>query len=76
MNDFTKEELESISNCIEIYGHDCMMPGFIYDPLLLKVQSMIDNYCSCDDCIHYFINDHSVVDGKALRRCKDCGKTE
>ncbi len=36
MNDFTKEELENISDELE---------GTIHDALRQKIQSMVDNYC-------------------------------
>ena len=43
MNDLTKEELESIHNCINLHygglGHHR------YNQLLKKIQFMIDNYC-------------------------------
>jgi predicted RNA-binding protein with EMAP domain len=46
MNQFTKEELESIANCIWVY-QDLSDTG-TYSDLLKKVQSIIDNYCEHD----------------------------
>jgi hypothetical protein len=46
MNDFTKEELESILNWGEVYtefGHSWTYK--IHKPLMEKIQSMINNYC-------------------------------
>jgi hypothetical protein len=54
MNDFTKEELELLSDGLNYavgnpYGFtaDSIMP--LYD----KIQSMIDNYCDHDDRQYY-----------------------
>jgi hypothetical protein len=41
MNDFTKEELEQIEYCMLYAGMDDEL-------VLLKIQSMIDNYCELD----------------------------
>jgi hypothetical protein len=40
MNDFTKEELESIYLSVSDYWYE--------DPLLDKIRSMIDDYCEHD----------------------------
>ncbi len=46
MNDFTKEELESIANWGNVYTEfGCSWSDKIERPLINKVQSMIDNYC-------------------------------
>jgi hypothetical protein len=46
MNDFTKEELKQISIGLSWWFQGC---GFMqeeeYKPLVVKIQSMIDNYC-------------------------------
>jgi|JI10StandDraft_1071094.scaffolds.fasta_scaffold55099_11 hypothetical protein len=43
MNDFTKEELEKIFYCVDITSH---IQDDNEQPLLDKLQSMIDNYCT------------------------------
>lgn len=46
MNDFTKEELESIANWGDVYtefGNSWVDKS--ERPLINKIQSMIDNYC-------------------------------
>lgn len=43
MNDFTKEELETLNDCVwakDYNGIPCK-----YEVLLNKIASMIDNYC-------------------------------
>ena len=42
MSDFTKDELENMWNCVDLYINDVDHP---YQHLLDKLQSMIDNYC-------------------------------
>jgi hypothetical protein len=45
MNDFTKDELINIKNCInEAYRSCCVNPDITFD-LRLKIKSLIDNYC-------------------------------
>jgi hypothetical protein len=51
MNDFTKEELEKIYGCIDLFSEDANSREEYYQPLLNKLQSMIDNYCEHDE--HY-----------------------
>lgn len=51
MNDFTKEELESMANWGEVYtefGQD--WTDKLHRPLIDKIQSMIDNYCEHEEC--------------------------
>lgn len=43
MNDFTKEELESMLHCIELLEAD--YEDTWDDRLYNKIESMIDNYC-------------------------------
>ncbi len=47
MNDFTKDELDEILTCV------CVIP---YTPnqthLVIKLKSMIDNYCDHFECPH------------------------
>ncbi len=45
MNDFTKEELELIAECVEADFHHTNWSKRIYEPLINKIQSMIENYC-------------------------------
>ena len=54
MNDFTKEELESIIQGFEyIEGSPAWRDTIGWDDdLKNKIQSMIDNYC--DPCVHEF----------------------
>lgn len=49
MNDFTKEELELISECIEADFYHTNWSKSMYEPLINKIQSMIDNYCEHQD---------------------------
>lgn len=44
MNDFTKEELEKIYGCIDLFTEGADSREEQYQPLLNKIQSMIDNY--------------------------------
>lgn len=57
MNDFTKEELEAISDELE---------GTLYHQLRQKIQTMIDNYHEI--CKHLSTN---FDDG--IQYCNDCG---
>lgn len=45
MNDFTKEELESIKDSIERDYYVSNLSRDFYEPLISKIQFMIDNYC-------------------------------
>ncbi len=45
MNDFTKDELESIWNWGDVYCWDSHVSETVYRPLLDKLQSLIENYC-------------------------------
>lgn len=45
MNDFTKEELQMILEDVEHMELDHMPSGTPHELLLIKIQSMIDNYC-------------------------------
>lgn len=64
MNNFTKEELESIINWGEAYvefGHHWSYE--LSKPLLDKIQSMIENYCEHPD-------------STLVSDCLDCGVSE
>ncbi len=58
MNDFTKEELEDIANCVWIYDDMREDEGALHAPLLKKIQSMIDNYPD----IYHLPKDASIGD--------------
>lgn len=71
MNDFTKEELQEISDLIHFdiaeYGQQSSKSVNILIPLACKIQSMIDNYCE-----HEF---YMVGCGHtASAQCNKCGQ--
>ena len=45
MNDFTKEELEDIYNCIDVYCWGSPVSKAVHELLMNKIQYMIDDYC-------------------------------
>lgn len=45
MNEFTKEELEIIENCLENDFYTSNWPKSMYEPLITKIQTMIENWC-------------------------------
>ena len=50
MNDFTKEELESIIDFAEVYNDFGSSWTYeLHKPLISKIQSMIDNYCESEE---------------------------
>lgn len=59
MNDFTKEELEIISLCVENDFYNSNYPRSMYEPLYEKIQSMIDNYCDHEYLLTITINGES-----------------
>lgn len=61
MNDFTKEELKIM------YCNLCMNPRT--EEILIKIQSMIENYCEHDFDMTDWINDSS---GCRWYKCKKC----
>jgi hypothetical protein len=63
MNDFTKEELQYISNYI-FKGHACISVGK-HEELKEKLQSMIDNYKE---------NCHEIRDINCIYACPLCGE--
>lgn len=67
MNDFTKEELELIRECIESDYYQTDWPQCMYDPLIYKLQSMIDNYCE-----HSTYRDYISAAGS--KECVYCGR--
>ena len=65
MNDFTKEELESMLNWGDVYSEFGQSWTYmITKPLMDKLQSLIDNYRD-PNCKHR-------IDTK-LKKCKLCG---
>lgn len=75
MNDFTKEEL------LEIYGlleHHYCDPVKCFNPntkLLLKIESMIDNYCE-DECEHKWIKCFYGEESIPIKLCSLCNLRE
>lgn len=66
MNEFTKEELEDIYNCVWIY--DDLHDDSTHEYLLKKLKSMIDNYCEhepANECIALPIGKYT--------KCVKCG---
>ena len=51
MNDFTKEELELIAECVDSDFLCTNWPKSMYEPLINKIKSMIDNYCEHEDTL-------------------------
>ncbi len=45
MNEFTKHELELIAECVEADFYHSNWSKSMYEPLINKIQSIIDNYC-------------------------------
>jgi hypothetical protein len=68
MNDFTKEELETIVDAFNhIYGApEWRTTSGWDDELQAKIQSMIDNYCEHKD--------RAIDIGEAPIICNTCGK--
>jgi hypothetical protein len=60
MNDFTKEELYDLQSWGDAYtSYDLESDIYkIHEPLLTKIQSMIDNYCDDGDDIKESIYPH------------------
>ncbi len=48
MNDFTKEELELIFECVDADFYKTNWSRNMYEVLINKIQCMIDNYCEHD----------------------------
>lgn len=66
MNDFTKEELNNLFNCLQFLGG--LGPKIHVDDLdklLNKIQSMIEDYCEHD----WYYNQHGLPIG-----CVKCGE--
>ncbi len=66
MNDFTKEELEDLKNCVWVY--DDLRDESTHKELIKKLKSMVDNYCE-----HSFAIILSVDKGRILR-CLKCDR--
>ncbi len=66
MNDFTKEQLEIISECVIADFNQTNWPRCMYEPIISKIQSLIDNYCDHEQC----------GDGAGLEQvCSKCHKS-
>lgn len=66
MNDFTKEELESMLNWGDVYSEFGYSWTYkITKPLMDKLQCMIDNYCEHEQ--------HNYYGDIAAGECKQCG---
>lgn len=50
MNDFTKEDLKKIYGCVDLFTEGADSREEHYQPLLNKIQSMIDNYVEHEVC--------------------------
>lgn len=72
MNDFTKEELEDLRNCVANYASqsDHNFGDCCYPVLLKKVGAMIENYCE-----HAEKETVIAFHGGTVyeNRCKKCG---
>lgn len=68
MNDFTKDELESIWNCVDLYTDH---PHHPYQELLNKIQSMIDDYSECN---HKEIITGAYPRSNSPKKCDACGE--
>lgn len=66
MNEFTKEELEIIAECVDADFYHTNWSKSMYEPLITKIQSMIDNYCEHE-------TDQGGCGGDMLYTCKKCG---
>lgn len=73
MNDFTKEELESLCNCLDLYDEGSRRAERPYQSLLDKIQSMIEAYHEPLNCVHepQFIPIHLNDD---IYKCIKCGE--
>jgi hypothetical protein len=60
MNDFTKEELDSLLHCVDIYIDGDTLIKHHYREISCKIQSLMDNYCE-----HEWMN---------ATFCEKCGK--
>jgi len=65
MNDFTKEELETINGALNQLYDLCE------EKLIDKIQSMIDNYCDCIDTESYTDTIIKCVNCCKIRRYDD-----
>ena len=73
MNDFTKEELHEMKD--SIFYHEEEYIGECKNPLVAKIQFMIDNYCEhhwvTDPYMHFMSNPAQI---KCV--CTNCGYYE
>ena len=52
MNDFTKDELGIIAECVEADFYHTNWSKSMYEPLIKKIQSLINNYCEHEPSIY------------------------
>jgi len=70
MNEFTKEELELIGECVEADFYHSNWSKSMYEPLMNKIQSMIDDYCH-----HEWITILQAQNGEnIIDKCAKCTK--
>ena len=75
MNDFTKEELDFILECVTpddspLSGGWYREPDIAYR-LTDKIQSMIDSYCEHEDDDNFYFTKTTL---EPMIRCKKCGE--
>ena len=72
MNNFSKEELEDLRNCVANYNStsDHNFGDCCYPELLKKVDAMIDNYDK--PCEHKNCRRVSLLDGHDYDICPSC----
>lgn len=68
MNDFTREQLELIAECVEYDFYHSNWSKSMYDPLISKINAMIDNYCEHKELV-------MDCDGGISMVCKKCDQT-
>lgn len=70
MNDFTKDELQKILECVDYTRYTQPFGHFSLEEIYKKLQSMINNYCE-----HEKMNDtnHCVDCGVSEYTCTKCG---
>jgi len=81
MNDFTKEELELIAECVEADFYRTNWARTMYDLLITKIQSMIDDYCEHESDEHCYYPDgikctdfltYACSESPCFLKCKKC----
>lgn len=70
MNDFTKDDLELIAECVEADFNQTNWPRCMYEPLKNKIQSMIETY---NDKISYYRCGKCTEKVSFAMECPCCG---